>query len=293
LGTPGLSATAKYSRAKGVPTVGIFSGASKFTNVGEYPLTTTGLVSYDTEGRIYAKYLNKTLPGAKYAILFQNDDLGKDYVAAFKGFMKDDFDKRVVTASYEVTEPTVDSQIVNLRSSGAEALFIAGTPKFAAQAIRKTIEIGWKPTLILNFPSGSISTLKPAGLDKSVGVMVGTINKDPTDPKWETDQGVKDYRAFFTKYLPGADFENTSYVSGYMQGMILEQLLKQSGNDLSRANIQKQARSLKDLELPTAAPGVKVSTSDTRNMFWANMQMQRWTGTNWEPFGPVLDDSSD
>ncbi|WPO43964.1 ABC transporter substrate-binding protein [Tardiphaga sp. 42S5] len=293
LGTPGLSATAKYSRAKGVPTVGIFSGASKFTNVSEYPLTTTGLVSYDTEGRIYAKYLNKTLPGAKYAILFQNDDLGKDYVAAFKGFMKDDFDKRVVTASYEVTEPTVDSQIVNLRSSGAEALFIAGTPKFAAQAIRKTIEIGWKPTLILNFPSGSISTLKPAGLDKSVGVMVGTINKDPTDPKWETDQGVKDYRAFFSKYLPGADFENTSYVSGYMQGMILEHLLRQSGNDLSRANIQKQARSLKDLELPTAAPGVKVSTSDTRNMFWAKMQMQRWTGTNWEPFGPVLDGSPD
>jgi ABC-type branched-subunit amino acid transport system substrate-binding protein len=137
LGTPGNSATAKYLKGKGVPSIAIVSGSSKFTDAAEYPLTTTGLVSYQTEGRIYAKFLDKALPGAKYAILFQNDDLGKDYVGAFKSFLKTEFDKRVVTAAYEVTEPTVDSQVVNLKSSGAEALFIAGTPKFAAQAIRK------------------------------------------------------------------------------------------------------------------------------------------------------------
>src|SRR5580693_1059681 len=142
LGTPGNSAVAKYLASKGVPTVAIVSGSSKFTNVKDYPLTTTGLVSYETEGKIYAQYLSRTLPNGKFAILYQNDDLGKDYVAAFKAFLGADFDKRVVTAAYEVTEPAIDSQVVNLKSSGAEALFIAGTPKFAAQAIRKAAEIG-------------------------------------------------------------------------------------------------------------------------------------------------------
>ena len=139
LGTPGISATAKYLRSKGVPSIAIISGSSKFTDVANYPLTTTGLVSYDTEGKIYAKYLTKALPNAKYAILYQNDDLGKDYVSAFKAFLGKDFDRKVVTASYEVTEPTVDSQVVNLKSSGADALVIAGTPKFAAQAIRQAV----------------------------------------------------------------------------------------------------------------------------------------------------------
>ena len=168
----------------------------------------------------------------------------------FARFLKSDFDKRVVTAAYEVTEPTVDSQVVNLKSSGAEAFFIAGTPKFAAQAIRKAAEIGWKPTVIIDFPSSSIAgTLKPAGLDKSVGVIVGTINKDPTDPKWANDEGMKAYLAFFEKYLPGSDISNTSYLTGYQQGILLEQILKQCGDDLSRANILRQAKSLKDVEI--------------------------------------------
>ncbi len=294
LGTPGNSATAKYLKAKGIPSIAIVSGSSKFTDVGEYPLTTTGLVSYQTEGRIYAKFLDKALPKAKIAILFQNDDLGKDYVNAFKSILKAEFDKRVVTAGYEVTEPTVDSQVVNLKSSGAEALFIAGTPKFAAQAIRKASEVGWKATIIINFPSGSIAgTLRPAGLDKSVGVIVGTINKDPTDSRWDADDGIKAYKAFFEKYLPGADYQNTSYLTGYMQGMILEQILKQCGDDLSRKNIVKQAKSLKDFVIPVAFPGIKVNTTDTSNMVWTQMQLQRWSGTNWEPFGEILDANSE
>jgi branched-chain amino acid transport system substrate-binding protein len=294
LGTAGNSAVAKYLTAKGVPTISIVSGSSKFANVKEYPLTTTGLVSYDTEGKIYAKYLTRTLPTAKFAILFQNDDLGRDYVNAFKTVLGADFDKRVVTASYEVTEPTVDSQVVALKSSGAEALFVAGTPKFAAQAIRRAAETGWKPTLFINFPSSSIAgTLKPAGLKNSIGVIVGTPNKDPNDPRWSDDAGIKAYRAFFEKYLAGADITNTSYQTGYMQGMLLEQILKQCGDDFSRANIIKQAKSLKDFVLPTALPGIRINTSASNNMVWTQMQLQRWNGTSWEQFGEILDAGSE
>lgn len=284
----------KYLAVKGVPTIAIVTGSSKFTNVKDYPLTTTGLVSYDTEGKIYAKYLSRALPSAKYAILYQNDDLGKDYVAAFKAFLGADFDKRVVTAAYEVNEPSIDSQVVSLKSSGAEALFVAGTPKFAAQAIRKAAEIGWKPTLIVDFPSSSVGgTLKPAGLDNSVGVIVGTTNKDPNDPKWADGSGVKAYRAFFEKYLAGADITNTSYLTGYQQGMVLEQILKQCGDDLSRGNILRQAKSLRDLALPTALPGVKINASATGNMAWTQMQLQRWNGASWDQFGEVLDAASE
>src|SRR5215813_3492272 len=294
LGTAGNSAVARYLAAKRVPTVAIVTGASKFANVKDYPLTTTGLVSYDTEGKIYAKYLTHALPGAKYAILYQNDDLGRDYVSAFKSVLGADFDKRVVTASYEVTEPTVDSQVVSLKSSGAQALFIAGTPKFAAQAIRRAAETGWKATVLINFPSSSVAgTLRPAGLENSIGVIVGTPNKDPNDESWANDAGIRAYRAFFEKYLAGSDITNTSYLTGYQQGMVLEQILKQCGDDLSRENIIKQAKSLKNLVLPTALPGVRINTGEGNNMIWTQLQLQRWTGTRWEQFGEILDASSE
>jgi len=294
LGTPGISATAKYLTTKGIPSIAIVSGSSKFTVVTDHPLTTTGLVSYQIEGRIYAKYLNKTLPGKKYAILYQNDDLGKDYVSAFKSFFKEDFDKRVVTAAYEVSEPTVDSQVVNLKSTGADALFIAGTPKFAAQAIRKVAELGWKTQIVLDFPSGSIGgTLKPAGLENSIGVVFGATGKDPTDPKWENDEGVKAYKVFFDKYLPGADYQNGSYLTGYVQGMILEQILRQCGNDLSRSNIIKQAKSLKNFSVPIGFSGIVANTSESSNMIWTQLQLQRWNGRVWEQFGGILDDKSE
>ena len=294
LGTAGISATAKYLRTKGVPSIAIINGSAKFTNVSDYPLITTGLVSYDTEGKIYAKYLTKALPNAKYAILYQNDDLGKDYVNAFKSYLGKNFDSKVVSASYEVSEPTIDSQVTNLKSSGAEALVIAGTPKFAAQAIRQAYLIGWKATVIVNFPSGSVGgTLAPAGLDKSVGVIVGSTNKDALDESWKSDPGVQAYRAFFDKYLQGADLSNGSYLTGYQQGLVLEQILKQCGDDLSRKNILAQAKSLRDFVVPTALPGVKVNTSETENMIWTQMRLQRWTGSAWEAFGDVLDAKSD
>ncbi|MET4071382.1 branched-chain amino acid transport system substrate-binding protein [Bradyrhizobium sp. S3.2.6] len=294
LGTAGNSAVAKYLAAKHVPTIAIVTGASKFTSVKDYPLTTTGLVSYDTEGKIYAKYLMRALPAAKYAILYQNDDLGRDYVNAFKAVLGVDFDKRVVTASYEVTEPTVDSQVVSLKSSGAQALLVAGTPKFAAQAIRRAAETGWKATILINFPSSSVAgTLRPAGLENSIGVIVGTPNKDPNDQKWTDDEAIKAYRTFFDRYLAGSDITNTSYLTGYQQGLVLEQILKQCGDDLSRDNVIKQAKSLKDIALPTALPGIRINTSESNNMIWTQLQLQRWTGTRWEQFGEILDASSE
>lgn len=294
LGTPGNTATAKYLISKGVPAIAIVSGSNKFTNVTDFPLTTTSLVSFDTEGKIYAKFLTRTLPNAKYAILYQNDDLGKDYVNAFKTLLKGEFDKKVVAAAYEINDPTVDSQVVNLKSSGAEALLVAGTPKFAAQAIRKASEIGWKPTILLNYPSSSVgATLKPAGLDKSTGVIVGTITMDPTDAQWDNNAGMKNFRSFVDKYMPGIDVADTNYLFGYTQAMLLEHLIRQCGNDLSRENIIKQARNQKDVVLPTVLPGIKINTSATINMNFTQMRLQRWTDTHWDLFSDVLDATSE
>ena len=294
LGTLGNTATAKYLKSKGVPTIAIVSGSNKFTDVANFPLTTTSLVSFDTEGRIYAKFLNRTLPDAKYAILYQNDDLGKDYVNAFKELLKSDFDRKVVAAAYEISDPTIESQIVNLKSSGAGALLVAGTPKFAAQAIRKAHELGWKPMILLNYPSSSVgATLKPAGLDVSTGVIVGTVTMDPADSQWDQNEGMKNFRAFVDKYMPGIDIADTNYLFGYTQGMLLEQLIKQCGDDLSRENIIKQARSFHDLVLPTVLPGIRINTSNKINMNYTQMRLQRWTGTHWDLFNEVLDASSE
>ena len=294
LGTPGNTATAKYLKSKGVPTIAIVSGSNKFTDVANFPLTTTSLVSFDTEGRIYAKFLNRTLPDAKYAILYQNDDLGKDYVNAFRELLKSDFDRKVVAAAYEISDPTIESQIVNLKSSGAGALLVAGTPKFAAQAIRKAHELGWKPMILLNYPSSSVgATLKPAGLDVSTGVIVGTVTMDPADSQWDQNEGMKNFRTFVDKYMPGVDIADTNYLFGYTQGMLLEQLIKQCGDDLSRENIVKQARSFHDLVLPTVLPGIKINTSNKINMNYTQMRLQRWTGTHWDLFNEVLDASSE
>ena len=181
-----------------------------------------------------------------------------------------------------------------MKSSGAEALLVAGTPKFAAQAIRKINEIGWKPTVILNYPSSSVgATLKPAGLDKSTGVIVGTMTMDPTDSQWDDNAGMKGFRAFVDKYMPGIDIADTNYLFGYTQGLILEQIIKQCGNDLSRENIIKQAKSLKDVVLPTTLPGIKINTSDKINMNFTQMRLQRWTGTSWEQFSDALDAASE
>lgn len=289
LGTASLSATVKYVNMKKVPHLFIVTGGNKFTNYAEYPYTTTGLPSFDTEGRVYAKYISQNLPGARIGILYQNDDMGKDLVGAFRSYLKDDFDKLVTAKTYETTDPTVDSQIVSLKSSGAQALFIGGTPKFTAQALRKVGEIGWKPLTLVNYPSSSIAgTLTPAGVENSTGVISGTFQKDATDPRWADDQATKDYRAFLSKYLPTGDVGEAAYTLGAIQGQILEQILKQCGNDLSRENIINQALSLKAFSPGMAIPGLTISTSPTNHQAWTALQLQRFNGKNWEPIGKLL-----
>ncbi|MCA6122519.1 ABC transporter substrate-binding protein [Bradyrhizobium sp. WSM 1704] len=289
LGTPGIGATIKYVTAKKVPHLFVVSGATKFANFAEFPMTTTGLPSYSTEGRIYAKYITQTAPDAKIAILYQNDDLGRDFVAAFKEALKGEFDRKVVTSPYEVTEPTIESRVVALKSSGAQAFLIAGTPKFTAQAIKKANEIGWSPLIIINYVSSSVSaTIVPAGADKAVGVVAATVTKDPNDKRWAEDPGMKWYHAHFEKYLPGADIGDNNYLFGTQQGQILEQVLKQCGDDLSRENIVRQARSIKALVLPTLMPGIAIDTGPDNSMAYTQLQLQRWTGSSWEQFGGVL-----
>jgi branched-chain amino acid transport system substrate-binding protein len=289
LGTPGNSATVKYLNVKKIPDVFVVSGAHKFANFKDYPYTTTGLPSYDTEARIYARFIEKSLPNAKIAMLYQNDDLGKDVVNAFKDVLQDKAGEKLIAVAYEVTEPTVDSQIVNLKASGAEALMIAATPKFAAQALRKLNDIGWKPLTIINLVSSSVSaTLQPVGLDKVVGVVSAAFFKDPNDIKWSDDPGMRDYRRFFDKYLSGSDFADLNYLTGFQEGAILEQLLKQCGDDLSRENVVKQARNIKNLRLPTAVPGITVNTDAGNSQAWTQLQLQRWDGRVWEAFGGVV-----
>jgi branched-chain amino acid transport system substrate-binding protein len=295
LGTPSTTATARYLAARKVPSIAILVGANAFAQFRDYPYITTALPSFDTEGRIYAKYLKTVLPpSAKIALLYQNDDLGKGYLNAFKAVFGEEFPRRVVLSSYELSEPTIESHIVNFKSANAEALFIAGTGRFAAQAIRRSNEIGWKPIIVINFPSGSTAgTIVPAGVSNSVGVVTGTFSKDPNDPKWNDDPDMADYRTIFAKYLPGADIADTGYLIGYRQGMLLEQLLRQCGDDLSRENILRQARSFKDLVLPTVLPGIKINTNETNSKVWTQLRLQRWTGSTWELFGEVLDGNSD
>lgn len=289
LGTPGNAAVAKYLQSQKVPTISIVTGSSKFTDVGQHPLTTTSLVSYQIEGAILAKYLDSKLPSGKLGVLFQNDDLGKDYVNAFQKYFGADFEKRVVTASYELQDPTVDSKVLLLKNEGVLGFLIAGTPKFAAQAIRKAAEVGWKPEILVNYPSASVaSTLRPAGLENAKGVVVGINLKDPTDSRWDHDAGMATFKDFFAKYLPGADIADTNYTFGFTQGVLLEQILKQCGSDLSRENVLRQAKSIKNFTTPITLPGIAVNTSEKINMNWTQLQMQRWNGTQFEPFGTVI-----
>jgi branched-chain amino acid transport system substrate-binding protein len=235
------------------------------------------------------KYITRELPNAKIAILYQNDDLGKDFVTAFREHFKDAFEKKVVASPYEVTEPTIDSRIVALKSSGAEALLVAGTPKFTAQAIKKVREIGWSPLFLINYVSTSVSaTIMPAGADKATGIIAATATKDPNDARWANDPGMKWYPTHCEKYLPGADIGDNNYLYGTQQGLILEQVLKQCGNDLSRENIVRQARNIQKLSLPTLIPGIVINTGPDNSMALTQLQLQRWTGSTWEPFGGVL-----
>ena len=289
LGTPPNTAIHKYMNTKKVPQLFVATGATKWNDPKGNPWTMGWQPNYQTEGTIYAKHLLATKPDAKIAILFQNDDYGKDYLKGFKDGLGDKVKQIVAEVSYEVTDPTVDSQIVQLKGSGADAFFNITTPKFAAQAIRKAYDIGWKPIHYLNNVSASVgTTLIPAGLEKSVDLISTQYFKDPTDPNWTDDPAIKEWTAWMKKYYPEGDLKDASNHYGYLVAQTLVQVLKQCGDNLTRENVMKEAANLKDFAPSGLLPGIKINTSPTdfAPIEQEQLQVRRQSlGSVWSGFG--------
>jgi branched-chain amino acid transport system substrate-binding protein len=288
LGTPSNSAIHKYMNARKVPQLFVATGATKWGDPQHFPWTMGWQPSYQSEARIYATHILETMPDAKIGVLYQNDDYGKDYLKGFEDGLGDKAASMIVAkATYEVTDPTVDSQMVTLKASGADVFFNVTTPKFAAQAIRKAAELGWKPVQYLNSVSNAVgSVLKPAGLDNAVGVITAGYIKDPTDPQFQTGPEYEAWLAWMKKYQPAGDLTSNFNVYGYSVAQTLVQVLKQCGNELTRANVMKQAASL-DLTLPMLLPGVNVKTAADDFFPIEREQLMKFNGKSWERFGKI------
>ncbi|MCC8961224.1 ABC transporter substrate-binding protein [Bradyrhizobium sp. Pear76] len=288
VGTPTNSAVHKYLNDRKVPQLFLGSGAAKWDDPKNFPWTVGWQPTYRDEAIAYAKYIKASHPNAKVGVLYQNDDLGKDYLKALDEGLGST-EAIVARAAYETTAPTVDTQILLLKSSGADVVLVAATPKFAAQAIRKIGEIGWKPTTIISNVSASISgVLEPAGKDNSTGVISSQYLKDSTDPALKDDAGYKEWVAFMDKYLPDANKSDWLNVYGYTIAQTLVAVLKAAGNDLTRANVMKQATSIRDLHLPMLINGTAVSNSPERYTPMTSLQLIRYDGTRWVPFGDLI-----
>jgi branched-chain amino acid transport system substrate-binding protein len=290
LGTPTNAAIRSYLNDNKVPQLFVSSGASMFGDPQHYPWTMGNIPNYQTEAHIFAKHILKTKPNAKIGVLYQNDGLGKDYVVGLRAGLELDHAALInKEVSYEVSEPTIDSQVITLEGSGADTFLIAATPKFAAQAIRKAYDIGWMPVRYISYVSNSITaTLKPAGLDKSKGLLTTYFEKDPTDLRWKDDPGYKEWAAFVTKYLNPAYLIDANAIIGFGVAAMLIQVLKQCGDDLSRGNIMRQAANLKDLELPMLLPGVKINTAPDNYYPIRRMPLATFNGESWEQFGDLI-----
>jgi branched-chain amino acid transport system substrate-binding protein len=294
VGTPSNTAIFHYTNGKGVPLLFLGSGANKWGDYTATPWVMGWQPSYRTEAQIYTSYAKEKKPGAKIGILYQNDDFGKDYPLGVKDVLGDKFDSQVKTVSYEVTDATVDSQELELKNWGAEVVITAATPKFAAQAIRKIAELGWKPLHFMTNVSISVgSVITPAGAENATDMISAAYLKDPTDVSWKDDPGMNQWRAFMAKYMPGADVTDGGTVFGFGVSYGLRQVLRQCGSDFSRANIMKQAANLHDLEVPVLLPGIKVNTSPTNFHPIRQMQLQKWDGKSWKLFGSVLQGAGD
>jgi len=290
LGTPPNSAIQKYMNTKKVPQLFVATGATKWNDPRENPWTMGWQPNYQSESQIYAKYILKHHPNAKIAVLYQNDDYGKDYLKGFKdGLGTKAASMIVIEESYEVSEPTIDSHIVKLKSTGADVFFNITTPKFAAQAIKKNSEIGWKPLHFLNNVSSSIgSVMKPAGFENSQDIISSNYLKDPTDSQWKNDAGMKAWNEFLDKYYPEANRADLSVMYAYTVAQGLVYVLKNCGDNLTRENIMKQAASIKELELGGLLPGIKVNTSATDFAPLSQLQLMKFKGETWERFGEIL-----
>jgi ABC-type branched-subunit amino acid transport system substrate-binding protein len=290
LGTPPNSAIHKYVNGKKVPHLLLATGATKWGDPKNFPWTIGFNLSYQSEGEIYAKWLLKNKPNAKVAILYQNDDYGKDVLKGVKDGLGAAGAKMIVKeATYEVSDPTVDSQIIALQGSGADTFINITTPKFGAQAVRKAWDSGWKPLHIINNVSASVgSVLVPAGLDKAVGLMTVQYYKDPNDPQWKDDPAMLEWRAFMGRYYKEGDPKDASNLYAYITAQTMVQILKQCGNDLTRENVMKQAASLKNFKLPLLLPGMAMNTSPTDFFPIQQAQLAKFTGTQWELFGETI-----
>jgi branched-chain amino acid transport system substrate-binding protein len=293
IGTPSNAAVQKYLNARKVPQLLASTGASRFSDPQNAPWTIAFNPNYQSEARIYAKYILKNHPNAKIGILYQNDDLGRDYITGLKSGLGDKAASMIVAeASYELTDPTIDSQVVKLKAAGADLLYDASTPRFAAQAIKKVADLGWKPVHILDINASPVSaTLKPAGLDISKDIISTNYGKDPGDPQWENDPGVKAYFAFMDKYYPEGDKLNTVNSYGYATAELLVHILRQCGDDLTRENLMRQATSLKNFVGSLSLPGMSANTSPTDYRINKQMQMMKFNGERWELFGPIIEDT--
>jgi branched-chain amino acid transport system substrate-binding protein len=293
LGTPPNMAIHGYLNDNKVPQLFPATGADQWNDPKHFPWTMMWLPAYGTEARIYAHYILKNLPNAKIAVLYQNDDFGKDYLIGLKVGLGDKADKMIVAAqSYETTDPTVDSQVVALQASGADVLLTAAIPKFAAQAIRKVYDIGWKPTHFLTSVANSVgTTMKSAGLEKGVGVISAAFTKDPTDPQWQDTPEYKEWLAFMNKSGLSANITDAQTTVGYSEVQTMVAVLKASGDNLTRENIMKQAASLHDLKLPMLLPGITLSTSPDDFSPIKQMQLEKFDGTTWKLFGEIISGS--
>jgi branched-chain amino acid transport system substrate-binding protein len=290
LGTPTNSAIRSYMNQKKVPQLFVATGATKWNDPKHFPWTMGWQPSYQTESRIYAKYILKEIPNAKIAIMYQNDDYGKDYVKGLKDGLGTRASTMVVgEQSYETSEPTIDSQIVTLQATGANIFFNVATPKFAAQAIRKVSEVGWKPLHILNNVSASIgSVMKPAGFEHGQGIVSAAYLKDATDPQWKGSADMKAWNAFMDRYMPGGDRSDSSHIYGYSVARTMVQVLRQCGEDLTRENIMRQAADLKNFEPGLLVPGIAINTSPADFAPIEQLQLMKFAGQTWQLFGGVL-----
>jgi branched-chain amino acid transport system substrate-binding protein len=293
LGTPPNTAIQGYLNDSKVPQLFVATGADKWNDPKNHPWTMGWQPSYRIEARIYGRYIHKNLPDAKIAVLYQNDDFGKDYLVGLREGLGDKADKMIVaTKTYETTDPTVDSQVVALQGSGADTLLTAATPKFAAQAVRKVYDIGWKPTHFLTNVSISVgAVMRPAGLEKGVGIISAGYLKEPTDPQWQDTPEYKDWLAWMKKYNTSGSLTDSNNVTGYSVTQTLVAVLTACGNDLTRENIMKQAASIHDLKLPMLLPGITISTTAENFAPIKKMQLMKFDGETWKLFGEVLSGS--
>ena len=290
LGTPSNTAIQKYMNAKKVPQLFVATGATKWNDPKHFPWTMGWQPSYQSEAQIYAKWLLKEKPDAKIGILYQNDDFGKDYLKGTKDGLGAKASSMIISEeSYEVSEPTIDSHIVKLKAANPDVLLIFATPKFGAQTIKKTAELGWKPLQIITNVSASVGgVMQPAGFEAAQGVLSAAYAKDGADPQWNNDPGMKKWSEFIDKYMAGTDKTDGSVVYGYGVAQTLAKVLQMCGDDLTRANVMKQAASLKDFEPDTLLPGVKINTSATDFAPISQLQMMRFKGQKWELFGDII-----